>query len=132
MSFTIISIIALFAIGAIAFIFTVLGRKLGEPIDEVVVAPTDCSTCNGDNAKCEQECMMEAATKPTEYFDDEELDDFIGRSSDDYTNQEIEQFAYVMRTMRPEEVKAWARSLTLRGINLPDPLKDEFMMLIEE
>ena len=61
-----------------------------------------------------------------------ELDDFIGRSSDDYTNQEIEQFAYVMRTMRPEEVKAWARSLTLRGINLPDPLKDEFMMLIEE
>ena len=132
MSFTIISIIALFAIGAIAFIFTVLGRKTGEPIDEVVAAPTDCSTCNGDNAKCEQECMMEAATKPTEYFDDEELDDFIGRSSDDYTNQEIEQFAYVMRTMRPEEVKAWARSLTLRGINLPDPLKDEFMMLIEE
>ena len=132
MNFTIISIIALFAIGAIAFIFTVLGRKPGEPIDEVVAAPTDCSTCNGDNAKCEQECMMEAATKPTEYFDDEELDDFIGRSSDDYTNQEIEQFAYVMRTMRPEEVKAWARSLTLRGINLPDPLKDEFMMLIEE
>lgn len=132
MSFTIISIIALFAIGTIAFIFTVLGRKTGEPIDEVVVTPTDCSTCNGDNAKCEQECMMEAATKPTEYFDDEELDDFIGRSSDDYTNQEIEQFAYVMRTMRPEEVKAWARSLTLRGINLPDPLKDEFMMLIEE
>ena len=132
MSFTIISIIALFAIGTIAFIFTVLGRKTGEPIDEVVVTPTDCSTCNGDNAKCEQECMMEAATKPTEYFDDEELDDFIGRASDDYTNQEIEQFAYVMRTMRPEEVKAWARSLTLRGINLPDPLKDEFMMLIEE
>ena len=132
MNFTIISIIALFAIGAIAFIFTVLGKKPGEPIDKVDVVPTDCSTCNGDNAKCEQECMMEAATKPTDYFEDEYLDDFIGRESDDYNNQEIEQLAYVMHTMRPEEVKAWGRSLTLRGINLPDPLKDEFVMLTEE
>ena len=132
MTFAILSIIALFTIGAIAFIFTFLGKKTGEANDEIVVTPMDCSTCNGDNAKCEQECMMEAATKPVEYFDDEELDAFKGRSSDDYTNDEVEQFSYVMHTMRPEEVKAWGRSLTLRGIHLPDQLKDEFVMLLEE
>ena len=67
-----------------------------------------------------------------EYFDDEELDAFKGRPSNDYSNEEVEQFSYVMHTMQPEEVKAWGRSLTLRGIQLPDQLKDEFVMLIEE
>lgn len=130
MTFTILSLIALFTIGAIAFIFTYLGRKPGEP-DDIVVATGDCTTCNGDNAKCEQECMMEAATKPVEYFDDEELDDFKGRPADEYTDEEVEQFYYVMRTLHPEEAKAWGRSLTLRGINMPNQLKDEFVMLLE-
>ena len=76
--------------------------------------------------------MMEAATKPVEYFDDEELDAFKGRPSNDYSNEEVELFSYVMHTMQPEEVKAWGLSLTLRGIQLPDQLKDEFVMLIEE
>ena len=129
MSFTILSIIALFTIGAIAFIFTFLGRKTSD--DNIVVAPSDCASCTGDNAKCEQECMMEAATKPVEYFDDEELDAFKGRPSDNYTDDEVEQFDYVMHTMQPEELKAWGRSLTLRGINLPNQLKDEFVMLID-
>lgn len=132
MTFAIISIIALLTIGAIAFIITYLGKRPGDRIDEIVNAPADCSTCNGDNAKCEQECMMEAATKPVEYFDDEELDAFKGRSSNAYTNEEVEQFGYVMHTMRPEEVKAWGRSLALRGVQLPDQLKDEFVMLIED
>lgn len=132
MTFAIVSVIALFTIGAIAYIFTSVSRKPGAANDEIVVAPADCSTCSGDNAKCEQECMMEAATKPVEYFDDEELDAFKGRPSNDYTNEEVEQFGYVMHTMQPEEVKAWGRSLTLRGIQLPDQLKDEFVMLIEE
>lgn len=129
MSFTILSIIALFTIGAIAFIFTFLGRKTSD--DNIVVAPTDCASCTGDNVKCEQECMMEAATKPVEYFDDEELDAFKGRPSDNYTDDEVEQFDYVMHTMQTEELKAWGRSLTLRGINLPNQLKDEFVMLID-
>ena len=31
--------------------------------------------------------------------------------------------------MRPEEVAAWSRSLVLRGINLPDELRDEVIMM---
>ena len=73
--------------------------------------------------------MMEAATKPIEYFDDEELDAFIGRAASDYTDDEVEQFAYILHTMREDEVAAWSRSLVLRGINLPDQLRDELIML---
>ena len=31
--------------------------------------------------------------------------------------------------MREDEVAAWSRSLVLRGINLPDQLRDELIML---
>ena len=37
-----------------------------------------------------------------------------------------------MYTMKPEEIKDWLNSLTLRGVSLPDQLKDEAIMLIEE
>lgn len=74
---------------------------------------------------------MEAATKPVEYFDDEELDRFAGRQSDDYTDEETEEFREVMLTMKQDEVKEWNRSLILRGINIPDQLKDEVVMMIE-
>ncbi|MGI6233269.1 MAG: hypothetical protein ACOYJF_10570, partial [Prevotella sp.] len=85
--------------------------------------------CNGIDPNCEQVCMMEAATKDIEYFDDEELDTYKGRPSDQYSDAEIEQFSEVLYTLKPDEVKPWGRSLTLRGINLPDQLKDEFIAL---
>ncbi len=91
-----------------------------------------CATCDGTLSKCEQECMMEAATKEIEYFDDEELDVFAGRQSDSYDEQEVEQFSEVLHTMREDEVQAWCRSLTLRGISLPDELKDEVIMIIDD
>lgn len=100
-------------------------RRHGE---EPVVVNDSCATCNGDNDKCEQECMMEAATQPVEYFDDEELDVFRGRRSDEYTDEEIQQFAYILDTMQPTDVRPWTRSLTLRGIEVPDELKDELFL----
>lgn len=90
----------------------------------------DCTTCNGDNDKCEQVCMMEASLKAIEYYDDEELDAYKGRPSESYTNEEAEQFREVLYTMRQDEVKGWSRSLILRGINIPNQLKDEVVMLI--
>ena len=71
---------------------------------------------------------MEAATQPIEYFDDEELDVFRGRRSDGYTEDEVEQFAYVLDTMQDADVRPWTRSLTLRGIEIPDELKDELFL----
>jgi hypothetical protein len=75
--------------------------------------------------------MLEAAVKEIEYFDDEELDRFQGKSSDSYSDEEAEVFRDILYSMRQKEVKDWTRSLTLRGIELPDQVKDEVMMLSE-
>lgn len=75
---------------------------------------------------------MEAAIRDIEYFDDEELNAFKGRPSDNYTDEEAEQFRNVLYTMQQEEVKDWMRSLVLRGIDLPDQVKDEAILLRDE
>lgn len=124
-------LLSLAALGIISALIGLLSHNK-ERSDHVVLYDNDCSTCNGENSKCEQECMMEAATKEIEYFDDEELDSFKGRLSDSYSDEEAEQFRDILYSMRQEEVKDWMRSLVLRGIDLPDQVKDEVMMLRED
>ncbi len=123
-------IIILVALGLITALFTLFSRSADDTETPIVVQES-CNTCNGENNKCEQECMMEAAIKDIEYYDDEELDVFRGRESDTYTEQDVEQFSEVLYTMRHDEVKGWTRSLTLRGINLPNQLKDEVFALTD-
>ena len=124
-------VIILVALGLVTALFTLFNRSADDTETPIVVQES-CSTCNGENDKCEQECMMEAATKDIEYYDDEELDVFRGRESDSYTEQEVEQFSEVLYTMRSNEVKGWTRSLTLRGVNLPNQLKDEVFALTDD
>ena len=124
-------IFSILFLGILVALVSKLRQKQGEEDAPITVVET-CSTCNGSNDKCEQDCMMEAATKDIEYYDDEELDRFRGRSSDSYGDDEVEQFSEVLYTMRQDEVAGWCRSLTLRGISLPDQLKDEVFMLKEE
>ncbi len=119
-----ILIVALVVLGTIA-----LGASLLWDKDAKIEVGADCTTCSGTNDKCEQNCMMEAAVKEVEYFDDEELDQYKGRESDAYSDDEADEFRAVLETMRPEEVKAWNRSLILRGVNMPDQIKDDYIML---
>ena len=118
-------------LGIISAILGIVSHKKGEE-EEPLVEGVSCNTCNGENTKCEQECMMEAATKEIEYYDDEELDRFKGREADDYSDEEVEEFSEVLYTMKPEEVAGWNRSLILRGINLPNQLKDEVVGFLSE
>lgn len=98
-----------------------------------VSAPTDsCASCSSSGGKCVGECLVEAAVQPVEYYDDEDLDAYQGRPSDGYTDLEVEEFRYVLYTMRPDEAEGWSRSLSARGINVPNQLKDELMMLIAD
>ena len=48
-----------------------------------------------------------------------------------YTDEEAEEFANVLYTMQPQEAKGWNRSLILRGINVPNQVKDELIAVIE-
>lgn len=123
-------LLSLLFIGLLTALLTSISRQK----DDAVVLPTDaaCDTCSGVNAKCEQECMLEAAVGDIEYYDDEELDRFREKAADQYDESEVDEFAQILHTMRQEDVAGWCRSLTLRGINLPNELKDETLMLIND
>lgn len=88
--------------------------------------------CCGQHEVCEKESLLAAVSKDVEYYADEELDRYRGRESDDYTDAEIEEFDEVFTTLRSEEVAGWVRSLQLRGINLPDALKDDVILVVGE
>lgn len=66
------------------------------------------------------------------YYEDEELDRFAGRPSNQYTDTEADGFRDVLYTLRSEEVDGWVRSLTMRHINVPDQMKDELFLMLEE
>ena len=76
--------------------------------------------------------MLAAVSKGIEYYNDEELDRFRGRLSDEYTDEEVEEFREVMLTCKDDEVAGWCRRLQLRYIELPDDLKDELFLIIGE
>ncbi len=123
-------LLSLVGITLLVALFAWISSRRGND-SPVVNLSSSCDSCTGENEKCEQVCMMEAATKDIEYYNDEELDAYAGRPSDSYTDEEVEEFAEVLHTMRVEEVAGWCRSLTLRDISLPDVLKDEVLMMRE-
>lgn len=127
MSYVTIVVAAIVCLGVV----TALLHFFSKGEDQPVAAPPSCATCDGTDSRCEQECMLEAAVKDIEYFDDEELDRFQGREGNAYSDEEAEEFREVLLTMRESEVKDWSRSLTLRGIQVPDQVKDEFLMLLD-
>ena len=71
--------------------------------------------CCGQHEICEKESLLAAVSKKIEYYDDEELDQFIGKAGDAYTEEETEMFRDVLYTTLDVEVAGWVRSLQLRG-----------------
>lgn len=93
--------------------------------------PADMECC-GQHEVCEKESLLAALSKQVEYYDDEELDRFQGRSGSDYSAAEAEEFRDVLYSMRSDEVAGWVRSLQLRQVVLPDEIKDEVYMIVGE
>lgn len=85
-----------------------------------------------DNTKYANGIACWQLSAKIEYYDDEELDQFIGKAGDAYTEEETEMFRDVLYTTLDVEVAGWVRSLQLRGIELPDDLKDEVFLIIGE
>ena len=112
-------------------------RNIQKKIDrgELKEAPpvvTVDSECCGQHQICEKESLLAAVSKQIEYYDDEELDRFKGRPSDGYSEEEIEEFRDILYSMQEVDVAGWSRSLQLRGIELPDELKDEHFLIVGE
>ena len=97
--------------------------------DDIVMVDAECC---GMHETCEKDSLLAAVSKDVEYYDDVELDRFRGIASDEFLPPEIEEFRYVLYTMREDEVAGWVRSLQLRQVELPDELKDEVFLIIGE
>ena len=132
-----ILIISLVLLGIIALIAGYIrNKRLQQKIEkgeldrmpEVKEADIECC---GQHEVCEKDSLP-AVSKKIEYYDDEELDQFIGKEANAYTDEETNQFRDVLYTMQDIDVAGWVRSLQLRGIELPDDLKDEVFLIIGE
>lgn len=88
--------------------------------------------CCGMHITCERDSLLASVSDKIEYYDDEELDAYKGRNADDYTDDEIEQFRDILLTLLPEDIAGWGRSIQLRGIELPTPVKEELLMIVAE
>ncbi|MDY3789928.1 phospholipase [Bacteroides fluxus] len=131
----IISLIVLAFVAAVAGV--IRNRKLQRKIDrgeldampEVQEADAECC---GQHEICERDSLLAAVSKKIEYYDDEELDKYIGISPDAYAPEQEDDFRDVFYTMQDTDVAGWVRSLQLRGIALPDNIKDEVFLIIGE
>ena len=45
---------------------------------------------------------------------------------------ETDEFEEILTTLRSEDVAGWVRSLQLRGIELPEALRDEVILIVGE
>lgn len=90
------------------------------------------SECCGLHITCEKDSLMAVVSREIEYYDDEELDAYRGMAADAYSDAAIEEFRDVMLTLRPEEIAPWARSIQLRGVELPTAVREELVMIVAE
>ncbi len=131
----IVSLVVLGVVAAIAGI--VRNRRLKEKVESgeleamPEVNPVNMECC-GQHEVCEKESLLAAVSKQIEYYDDEELDRYKDMPGDAYSAEQEEEFRDVFYTMQEEDVAGWVRSLQLRGISLPDNLKDEVFLVVGE
>ena len=129
MWYIVISLIGLGVVAAIAGYFR--NKKLQKMLERGEISEIP-EVCCGQHETCERDSLLAAVSKKIEYYNDEELDRFQGVEADAYDEEAVEEFSEVLYTLREVEVAGWLRSLQLRGINLPDALKDEAFLIIGE
>jgi len=91
--------------------------------------PASDGECCGAHEFCEKTGKYNPQFKP-DYYDDEELDAYKGVNPDDYTEEQIAEFEEVLLTMKESDVAGWLKSLSLRGIELPYPVRDKALLII--
>ena len=102
-------------------------KRCNKPLDNL----SKDFTCCGKHEVCEHEGLFKSRQKEIEYYDDDELDSFVGRDSHSYTRCEIAKFAEIIHTLWKSDVQGWLQSLQIREIELPDELKDEVISIID-
>lgn len=106
-------------------------RKKTVSTDATEKIQSPSADCCGAHLVCEKDTLLNSSTEII-YYNDEELDQYKGRESNTYDENEISQFSEVLFTLKENEVAGWLRSLQLREIELPQQLRDEALMIVRE
>ena len=119
-------------VGVVLFVHHRLteSKSNGAPETQSVEAMPQ-SECCGMHITCEKDSLATLSTDII-YYDDEELDAYAGIAADNYSNEQIEEFREVLLTLLPQDIAPWARSLSLRGITLPEIVKEELLLIVRE
>lgn len=141
---SLILLIALIAVGSLLYFEHLLYRRrkarkaqgnpeaVAEEATETTANADEDEECCGMHITCEKDSLLAAVSPDIVYYDDEELDRFAGTAPEAYSEDNIEEFRDVLLTMQPDDIAGWARSLQLRHIALPDPVRDELLMIVAE
>lgn len=131
--------LALCLVGLILYLLDIAGRKKARMAEDGAMVNDKAGTaigeeseeCCGQHLVCEKDSLLLKGDE-VEYFDDEELDRFAGKSADAYTPEEVTEIREVFETLREEEVAAWARSMAARRVELPLEIYEEMMLIIRD
>lgn len=128
-----ILLLSLVVMGLVVAVFTLVRNwrkpQADEPLPRSSARPAGCC---GQHAVCEKTLRLADPSAEPVYYEDEELDTYAGRSADQYSDDEADAFRDVLYTLRPDEIGGWVHSLGLRCIDLPNQVKDEVILLLEE
>lgn len=111
---------------AVAWFVSNRPGKKGE--EEAVEVADDCC---GAHEVCESDSLLSSSDN-IEYFEDEDLDRFKGTPAKSYSDEAIEEFRDVLYTLKEREVANWVKSMQLRLVELPDIIREEALMIVEE
>ena len=87
--------------------------------------------CCGQHLVCERETLLQTNAEVV-YYDDEELDKLAGIDANSYTDEEADRIREVFHTLQENDVTGWVRSMQLRGIQLPEDVREEALLIVRE
>ena len=126
-------LLALVATGAVLYFLHMRDLKRMTPEQrEQADRTVEPEECCGMHVTCERDSLLASVSPEIEYYDDEELDRYRGTAPDEYSDEAIEEFRNVLLTLLPTDIAGWARSIQLRGIELPTPVREELLLIVAE
>lgn len=87
--------------------------------------------CCGAHLVCERETLLQTQAQ-IEYYDDEELDELAGMNPEEYSPRQSAMLHEVFETLLDKDVAGWCRSIQLRGIELPEDIREQCLLIVRE
>lgn len=125
MDTTILMVMGLLAVvGVLIVVMNKVKRQSSGTDNEIKICKTTGEVCCGGGTNCHKYTNTGSSANSLQYFEDEELDRFKGKSPSDYSPQEIAEWREVICTLQPQEVRGWVTSIHRRGLLIPAEIEE--------